>query len=123
MPVSEGYLDFVLDQLRPVVPGVRARRMFGGIGLYAGELFFAIVDDDTLYLKLDDTTRGGFESRGMPAFRPYEGTTSMNYSQLPEEVLEDGDALREWTERSIEVARRARGARKGRGKGSRKRGS
>jgi DNA transformation protein len=91
--------------------------MFGGIGLYAGDLFFAIVDDDTLYLKVDDTTRAEFESRGMPPFRPYEGMTSMNYSQLPEEVLEDGDALREWTERSIAVARRAKGAPKGQGKG------
>jgi DNA transformation protein and related proteins len=123
MPVSDGYLDFVLDQLRPVVPGVRARRMFGGIGLYADDLFFAIVDDDTLYLKVDDTTRAAFESREMPPFRPYEGMTSMNYSQLPEEVLEDGDALREWTERSIAAARRAKGARKGQGKGGRKRDS
>ena len=120
MAVSDGYLDFVLDQLRLVVPAVRARRMFGGIGLYAGELFFAIVDDDTLYLKVDATTRGEFETRGMPPFRPYEGMTSMNYSQLPEEVLEDADALRTWTEHSIEVARRAKGARTG--KGSRKRG-
>lgn len=120
MPVSDGYLDFVLDQLRPVVAGVRARRMFGGIGLYAGELFFAIVDDDTLYLKVDETTRGAFEARGMPPFRPYEGMTSMNYSQLPEEVLEDTETLRTWTERSIEVARRAKGVRKG--TGSRKRG-
>jgi DNA transformation protein len=120
MPVSDGYLDFVLDQLRVAVPEVRARRMFGGIGLYAGDLFFAIVDDDTLYLKVDDATRGEFEARGMPPFRPYEGMTSMNYSQLPEEVLEDADALRTWTQRSIEVAQRAKGARKG--KGRRKRG-
>jgi DNA transformation protein len=119
MAVSDGYLDFVLDQLRPVVPDVRARRMFGGIGLYASELFFAIVDDDTLFLKVDDATRGDFEARGMPPFRPYEGMTSMNYSQLPEEVLEDIESLRAWVERSIEVARRAKGARKGRG--SRKR--
>jgi DNA transformation protein len=119
MPVSDGYLDFVLDQLRPVVAGVRARRMFGGIGLYAGDLFFGIVDDDTLYLKVDDAIRGEFEARGMPPFRPYEGMTSMNYSQLPEDVLEDPESLRAWTERSMEAARRGKDARKGRGRRAR----
>jgi DNA transformation protein and related proteins len=89
MPVSEGYLTYILDQLRPVVPGVRTRRMFGGVGLYASDLFFGVIDDDVLYLKVDDTTRGEYEARGMPPFSPIEGHASMNYSQLPEEILED----------------------------------
>ena len=93
MPVSDGYLTFVLDQLRPAVADVRARRMFGGIGLYAADLFFGIIDDDIVYLKVDDSTRGEYEARGMPAFRPYEGGTSMNYSQLPEEILEEQETL------------------------------
>ncbi|HEX7941802.1 MAG TPA: TfoX/Sxy family protein, partial [Gemmatimonadaceae bacterium] len=72
MPVSDGYLTFVLDQLRPVVAGLRARRMFSGYGLYATDLFFGIVHDDDLYLKVDDTTRPEYEARGMPPFRPFE---------------------------------------------------
>jgi DNA transformation protein len=114
MPVSDGYLTFVLDQLRPVVRDVRARRMFGGIGLYATDLFFGLIDDDVLYLKVDDVTRPDYEARGMPAFRPYEGVTSMNYSQLPEEILEDPETLRQWTTRALDVARNAksRGTRK-----------
>jgi DNA transformation protein len=39
--------------------------MFGGVGIYAAELFFALLDDDTLYFKVDDATRPQFESRGM----------------------------------------------------------
>src|SRR5258705_5107483 len=108
MPVSDGYLTFVLDQLRPVVPDARARRMFGGIGLYAADLFFGIIDDDIVYLKVDDSTRGEYEARGMPAFRPYEGGTSMNYSQLPEEILEEQETLQLWTSRALEVARAAK---------------
>jgi DNA transformation protein len=108
MPVSDGYLTYVLDQLRPIVPGLRVRRMFGAIGLYATDLFFAIVDDDVLYLKVDDTTRPDYEARGMPPFRPFELHASMNYSQLPEEILEEREALQLWTSRAIDVARRAR---------------
>jgi DNA transformation protein and related proteins len=112
MSVSPGFQTFVLDQLRRVVPSVRSRRMFGAAGLYGNDLFFAVIDDDILYLKVDDATRGDFEARGMPAFRPSEEMTSMNYFQLPEEVLEDADELRRWVERSLEVARRAK-SRKG----------
>jgi DNA transformation protein len=108
MPVSEGYLTYVLDQLRPIVPALRVRRMFGAVGLYATDLFFAIVDDDLLYLKVDDTTRPDYEARGMPPFRPFEMHASMNYSQLPEEILEEREALQLWTSRAIDVARRAR---------------
>ena len=108
MPVSEGYLTYVLDQLRPIVPGIRVRRMFGGVGLYATDLFFAVIDDDVLYLKVDDATRGEYEARGMPPFSPIEGHASMNYSQLPEEILEERDELHRWTSRSLDVARSAK---------------
>ena len=37
MPVSDGFRDFVLEQLERQVPQLRFKRMFGGGGLYAGE--------------------------------------------------------------------------------------
>jgi DNA transformation protein len=120
MPVSEGYLTYVLDQLRPIVPGIRVRRMFGGVGLYATDLFFAVIDDDVLYLKVDDATRGEYEARGMPPFSPIEGHASMNYSQLPEEILEERDELHRWTSRSLDVARSAKRTRTT-GRGTKKR--
>ena len=109
MAVSPGYQTLVLDQLRRVVPSVRARRMFGAVGLYAGELFFALIDDDVLYLKVDDQTRPEFEARGLKAFQPFgEGTASMNYREAPEDALEDPESLRPWAERALDVARRAK---------------
>src|SRR5689334_13167578 len=123
MPVSDGYLTYVLDQLRPIVPSIRVKRMFGAVGLYATDLFFAVVDDDVLYLKVDDTTRPEYEARGMPPFRPFELHASMNYSQLPEEVLEEREALQLWVGRSLDVARAAKRTRaKGKGTGTPKKG-
>ena len=123
MSVSEGYLTYVLDQLRPIVPGIRVKRMFGAVGLYATDLFFGLVDDDVLYLKVDDTTRPEYETRGMPPFRPFEMHASMNYSQLPEEILEERESLQLWTSRAIDVARAAKRSRatgKGAAKGAAK---
>jgi DNA transformation protein len=109
MSVSPGFQTFVLDQLRRVAPSVRARRMFGGVGLYADDLFFALIDDDVLYFKVDDTTRADFERRGMSIFQPFgEGGATMQYYQLPEDLLEDPEALRPWTDQAIGVARRAK---------------
>jgi DNA transformation protein and related proteins len=107
--VSEGFRTFVLDQLARTTPGLRARNMFGGVGLYAGDLFFALMDDDALYFKVDDTNRPRFEERAMGPFRPGgEGGEVMQYYEVPADVLEDADALAPWAAAAIEVARRAR---------------
>jgi DNA transformation protein len=86
--------------------------MFGGVGIYAGELFFALIADDTLYFKADDSTRPEFEARGMGPFRPYGETSEvMQYYRVPDDLLEDSEELVQWAERAIAVARRARSKR------------
>ncbi len=117
MSVSHGFRSFVLEQLARAASDVRARSMFGGVGLYAGDLFFALVDDDVLYFKVDDTTRGRFEACGMEPFRPGgDGGEVMQYYAVPAEVLEDFDALATWTGEAVEVARRARSRKRSRGR-------
>lgn len=112
MPVSESFRAFILDQLGRVLPRVRARAMFGGVGIYAGEFFFALIDDDTLYLKVDESNRPDFEAVGMGPFRPYgEGGEVMQYYQVPAHLLEDAEDLRPWAEKAIAVAARKKGKR------------
>ena len=83
--------------------------MFGGVGIYAGELFFALLADDTLYFKVDDSNRPDFERRAMVPFQPYgEGGEVMQYYQVPADLLDDPDALRPWAEKAIAVAARKR---------------
>ena len=112
MPVTVDFREFVLEQLGRVV-AIDWKRMFGGIGLYADGTFFALVDDDIVYFKVGDGNRADFEAAGARAFSPYkDGRSSMSYFELPVGVLEDIDALRRWTERSVEVARSAAASRK-----------
>ena len=42
MAVTDSFVTFVLEQLDPLGPIV-SKRMFGGVGLYAGDLFFALI--------------------------------------------------------------------------------
>lgn len=109
MGVSPTFRTYVLDQLGRVATGIRSRGMFGGVGIYSGEWFFALIDDDTLYLKVDDSNRPDFEAAGMGPFRPFgEGGEVMQYYELPAELLEGGEQLGPWVSKSIEAARRAK---------------
>jgi DNA transformation protein len=109
MSVSDSFRAFALEQLQRTIPDVRARSMFGGVGVYAGDLFFGLMDDDILYFKVDDSNRGRFEERGMGPFRPYgDGGEVMQYYEVPADVLEDVDLLASWVEASVAVAKKAR---------------
>jgi DNA transformation protein len=107
MAISESYRDFVLEQLGRVLP-VSARSMFGGVGIYAGKLFFALIADDRLYFKVNDATRPEFERLGMEPFRPFGDDSAMGYYELPADVLEDVNQLADWMKRSIDVAANAK---------------
>ena len=105
MPVSSDYLAYVLEQLAGLA-GLSARRMFGGVGLYCEELFFALLDNDTLYLRVNDDNRADYTARGMSQFRPYADRPelSMSYYEAPADVLEDPAQLVSWARRSVAVA-------------------
>ena len=108
MAVSEGYREYVLDQLGRVEP-VSPRAMFGGVGLYARGVFFALIDDDRLYFKADETNRPAFEAHGMGPFMPFgDESHVMQYYEVPGDVLDDVDSLSGWMEKAVAVAWRKR---------------
>jgi len=113
--VSPSFRTFVLEQLARAAPDIRGRSMFGGLGIYSENLFFALVADDTLYFKVDDTNRPDFEALGLGPFRPYDDDSEvMQYYEVPADLLEDADSLRPWVAKAIEVARRKKSAKRSR---------
>jgi DNA transformation protein len=126
VPVSDHYIAFVQDLLADFAP-LRIKRMFGGAGIYSGDLFFAILVEDDLYLKVDDGNRAAYQARGIQPF-VYEGKdgrrATMSYYPVPPELLDDPDALAPWARQAIDAARRtaakqARSGRKAPGSGRR----
>jgi len=119
MAARSSFQILVLDQLSRAIPGICSRAMFGGVGIYSGDLFFALIADDVLYFKVDASTRLDFEARGMGPFRPFgeEGGT-MKYYQLPEDVLEDPEELRLWAEKAVAIARQNKAQRPPRRRGA-----
>ena len=105
LKVSDAFKRFVLDQLEEL-GDVTPRSMFGGVGLYHAGVFFGLLARDTLYLKVDDSSRAEYEAAGMTAFRPYGGRGgTMRYYAVPLDVLESAPELVVWAGRAIAVAR------------------
>ena len=105
MAVRPQYLAYVLEQLGGVA-GLRSRRMFSGVGLYSGDLFFGLIHDDTLFFKTDGSTSADYIARGMPRFMPFPTRPEavMAYHQVPADIIEDEEALRIWARKSVAVA-------------------
>jgi DNA transformation protein len=110
MPVSDEFVDYVVDQLSGWGP-VSVRRMFGGAGLYRRGAMFAVIADDVAYLKVDDSNRDDFRRAGSAPFEPYPDkikTTIRTYFGIPADVLENPDELARWAERSWIIAKKGK---------------
>lgn len=108
MPVSPEYREWVLEQLRPLGT-VTGRSMFGAYSLYLDGVIFGLIDDDTVFFRTDDSNRAQFEAAGMNPFRPFgEDGSAMKYHEVPAEVLEDRDRLREWALQAADASRRGK---------------
>ena len=105
MAVTQNFLAYVLEQLDRL-PMLRSRRMFGGVGLYGEDLFFGLIDDDVLYLRVDEQSRADFVTRGSRPFQPFKDKPefSMSYYDVPADVLEDAETLAHWARRALQVA-------------------
>jgi DNA transformation protein and related proteins len=109
MAVSPDYLAYVIEQLASF-SNVTARRMFGGIGLYAEGVFFGLIDDDTLYFKVDDSNRAEYQDRGCKPFRPIKNDPaaySMSYFEVPPDILEESEGLVRWAAKAYQVGLKA----------------
>jgi DNA transformation protein len=97
---------------------VTVRRMFGGAGVYAEGLCFAIEADGEVYIKADALNQPNFSAAGSTPFTyAMNGKPkSMSYWRLPEIAHDEADELRRWAGMGLEAARRAaeaKGDRKG----------
>jgi DNA transformation protein len=109
MTASDGFIAYVrdlLDDLRPIA----VRRMFGGAGIFREGLMFALILDDTLYLRADDSNRGDFEAEGLTPFS-YETksgrNTILSYWRCPDRLFDDPDEMAVWARKALAAARKA----------------
>ncbi|MDF7824716.1 TfoX/Sxy family protein [Pontiellaceae bacterium B12227] len=103
MPVSNEFLEYVLDQFS-IWGEVSVRKMFGGAGLYREGKMFGLVADDVVYLKVDETNQAKYETAGSAPFKPWDDKPMvMSYWELPADVFEQPDELILWAQESLAI--------------------
>lgn len=107
MAVTDTFRAYVEEQLGRVAP-VTTKKMFGGLGIYAEGLFFALAAENVIYFKAGDENLADFQARGCEPFRPYGDDRAMKYYEVPGDVLEDVELLEAWMGKAIAVARAAK---------------
>ena len=90
----------MLEQLA-ALPGLRCKRMFGGHGLYSGDVFFGIVFDGRLYFKTNPDTLPDYLAQNSLVFAPSEKQVLKNYREVPVDILEDGTSLTAWARKAV----------------------
>ena len=136
--MSTALVEHCLELLAPLGT-VRARRMFGGHGLYCDDLFFALIASDRLFLKTDAVTQPAFAAAGCEPFvylspprsprrgdRRPEGAqqdlgqagvasaqgkpVTMSYWTAPAAAMESPAEMQPWARLALAAALRARAA-------------
>jgi len=90
---------------------IKARRMFGGHGLYFDEYMFALVADDRVYLKVDEKNIHHFKALELPAFeyqKTANKTVTMSFNLAPDSIYDDPSEAAQWAAQSWEAAMRAK---------------
>ena len=70
MASQQDFVDYVAEQLREA-GAICSRKMFGEYGLYCDGIFFAVICDDQLFVKVTPAGEAAFPQ--LPKASPYEG--------------------------------------------------
>jgi DNA transformation protein and related proteins len=108
MNESIDYLHEVFDAFGPI----RARRMFGGWGIYHDGLMFGLYAAGRLYLKTDTHNVAQFETAGCEPFTYNQRgkVIKLSYWSAPEVVLDEREQAVIWARTAFDAALRAHAA-------------
>lgn len=98
--------EFIRDLFSSFRP-VTVRRMFGGAGVYADSVMFALIADDVIYLKSGESNEADFTAEDLPPFTYQTGNGKraiMSYRRMPDRLYDDPDELAQWASRALAAA-------------------
>ncbi len=107
---ADGFVHHCLELLAPLGTA-RAKRMFGGHGVYLDELFIGLAADETLFLKADAGTAAQFAAAGCEPFRYQRASQPaivMSFWAAPAEAMESPALMQPWARLALQAALAAR---------------
>jgi DNA transformation protein and related proteins len=110
MAVGAEFIEFIKDQMSGFAP-VAVRRMFGGAGVSYAGVTFAIIVDETLYLKEGPDNAAEFDAESLERFSysaKNRRRVEMSYRRAPSRLMDDMDEMTLWCRKAYEAAVNAR---------------
>lgn len=108
--MRSSFVDYVMADVLGHFPEMTVRAMFGGYGIYQAGLMFALIAEDQLYFKVDDSNRAQYQEQGSQPFTYENGKkqVKMNYWLVPEDLFDQPQILANWVAQSVQIARSAK---------------
>ena len=108
MVASDSFAEFLREHLAPL-GRVTLRRMFGKSGVFCDGVMFAMVTDNTLYVRVDDHNRATFQEAA--SFPPLNyakkgSTIDLAFWRVPERLFDEPDELVAWARAALAAAHR-----------------
>ncbi|HWA00731.1 MAG TPA: TfoX/Sxy family protein [Caulobacterales bacterium] len=108
---KDSFHEFV-QELFAGLGQVQIKRMFGGAGGYADGVMFLLLDDETIYIKVDDALKRELAKEGSGPFvwAPQSGPRAgeridLGYWRLPDAALDDPEEATRWGRKALGAAK------------------
>lgn len=101
---DSSFVDYIVQDVLFDLPGITARAMFGGYGIYKQGIIFGLIANDVLYFKVSESNKADYENAKSKPFTytKKDGIASvMSYWEVPESVLENKELLKEWVDKAV----------------------
>ena len=108
MVASDSFAEFLREHLAPL-GRVTLHRMFGKSGVFCDGVMFAMVTDNTLYVRVDDHNRATFkEAESFPPlnYAKKGSTIDLSFWRVPERLFDEPDELVAWARAALAAAHR-----------------
>jgi DNA transformation protein and related proteins len=108
MVASAGFAEFLREELAPL-GHVTMRRMFGKTGVFCDGIMLGMVDENTLYFRVDDGNREDFdEAASVPplSYVCRGRVIDLSFWRAPERLFDEPDEFVQWAGLALAAARR-----------------
>ena len=108
MVASDSFAEFLREHLAPL-GHVTLRRMFGKSGVFCDGVMFAMVTENTLYVRVDEYNRATFkEAESFPPlnYAKKGSTIDLAFWRVPERLFDEPDELVVWARAALAAAHR-----------------
>jgi DNA transformation protein and related proteins len=108
MVASDSFAEFLREQLAPL-GRITMRRMFGKTGVFCDGVMFAMVTENTLYVRVDDQNRVTFkEAESFPPlnYAKRGSTIDLSFWRVPERLFDEPDEFVMWARAALAAAHR-----------------